>query len=294
MRRIGWPKSAEVMEKWFAGPLNYATTNEGATKGINQDGKPFPPSMIDASMFKLEWILKFPRAQEAFNNLRDNCVYGEPAKRAVISIFRRQGNPTRYFRDGWKMCEGDIDRLHKNFQFQFLRVDAAFPEKFFMAVRGAALPNGIFMDDLYGSLGAFSFNAAVGEHRFRVLRNSRVCVEIESVLLYMRDAFTFHDRDDSYFGGLIKGGSQYLGHWNKTGFILVPGAALASEMTEWDWPMLPVARNRAIRNDDVYYPVRNKDYRNWQVKHKQGGDLILYSDIKWVRLNTPLVVEFDL
>jgi hypothetical protein len=294
MRRIGWTKSAQVMDKWFEGPLNYATTNEGATKGINQYGDPFPPSMIDTTMFRMEWILEFPRAKEALNNLRDIAIYSDPAKRAIIRTFRHQGKPTPYFRDGWKICEGNINCLHRNFQFQFLRVDANFPDKLLMMARGKALPNGIFMDDLYGSLGAFSFNAAVGEHRFRVLRGDRVCVEIQEVLLYMRDVFTFHDRDDAYVGGLIGGGSQYLGHWNKTGFILVLGAALASEATKWDWPMLPVARDGAISDDDIYYPVRNKDYRNWQLKHRQGGDLILYSDIKRLKLSTPLVVEFDL
>lgn len=282
------------MEKWFAGELNYANTDDGARLGINQDGKPFPPSMIDTTMFRLEWILKFPRAQEAFNNLRDFSIYNNAAKDAIVKVFRRQGNPTRYFRDGWKACDGDINLLHKNFQFQFVRVDAEFSDKLFMFLRGIALPNGIFLDDLYGSLGAFSFNAAIGGYRFRTLYGNRVCVEINDVLIYMRDVFTFHDMENLHLGGLLSGGSQYLGHWNKTGFIIVPGATLASETTKWDWPIYPVARDGAIRASDVYYPVQNKDYRNWQVKHKQGGDLILYSDIKWMRLRTPIVVEFDL
>lgn len=283
MDRIDWPMSAKVMRKWFAGELNYATSDDNAAKGINQDGKPFPSSMIDTTMFRMDWILQYPRAQEALEKLRDVAIYNSAAKDAIARTFRRQGKPTPYWRDAWKISDGDINRLHRDYQFQLVRVDTEFTDKFFMAVRGSALPNGIFMDDLYGSLGAFSFNAAVGGHRFRALRGNRVCVEIQDVLLYMRDVFTFHDRKDSHLGGLIEGRSQYLGHWNKTGFILVPEAALASEVTKLEWPIFPVARNGMIRDDDVYYPIRNQDYRSWQIKHKQGGDLILYSDVKWVR-----------
>ncbi|MFX8180220.1 DUF6402 family protein, partial [Acinetobacter baumannii] len=29
MDRIGWPMSAKLQRKWFAGELNYATTDEG-------------------------------------------------------------------------------------------------------------------------------------------------------------------------------------------------------------------------------------------------------------------------
>ncbi len=107
----------------------------------------------------------------------------------------------------------------------------------------------------------------------------------------MRDVFTFHDRTNSYLGGSIRSGSQYLGHWNKTGFIIVPGATFAAEMTTWDWPIYPVARDGMITESGIYYPIRNKDYRKWQLKHQQGGDLIFYSDRKLLRLQTPITVE---
>ena len=285
--------SAKVMRKWFAGELNYATTDEGARLGINQDGKPFPASMIDTTMFKLDWILDFPRAKEKYDELVDLGIYSQAAKDALIRLFWRH-KPSPYYRDGWKLSEGDMHRYHREFQFQLARVDSDFSDKLFMFMRGAAAPNGLFMDDLYGSLGAFTLNVAIGGHYFCGGRAGRGRVEVHDIAIYTRDVFTLHDRDNSYLNGAIKSGSQYLGHWNKKGFIIVPGATLAGEATTWDWPLFPVARDGMITESGIYYPVRNRDYREWQMKHKQGGDLVLYSDKKLLRLQTPLVVEFDL
>ncbi|MGO4810029.1 DUF6402 family protein [Cupriavidus sp. 2MCAB6] len=89
-------------------------------------------------------------------------------------------------------------------------------------------------------------------------------------------------------------GFQYLGHWNKYGFIIVPSATAIGEVSTGSRHLGPVARRGMISEHDVYYPVRNVDYRTWQINHKQGGDLILYSDRIEVRLVKPIFVEFDL
>lgn len=206
MQRIDWPMSAKVMRKWFAGELNYCTTIPGAASGINQDGKPFPPSMIDTTMFTLDWILQYPRARTAFEDLIAYGIYSPATKDVIESKFRGK-KPTPYFRDGWSECEGDLHKFHAMYQFQLARVDADIDAKFAMLLRGSALPNGIFMDDLYGSLGTFAFYAAIDEHYFYPRGNGGRLV-IHSLCVYMRDVFTFFDRDAN---------TQYLGHWNKMG-----------------------------------------------------------------------------
>gem|GEM_PF-831721 len=281
MDRIHWPMSAKVIRKWFAGELNYCTTIAGAAHGISQNGRPFPPSMIDTTMFSLDWILQYPRARAALEDLINYRIFSSSAKRVLASKFKdKETSP--YFRDGWRDCEGDLHRFHATYQFQFARVDTDVADKFAMLLRGAALPNGIFMDDLYGSLGAFAFYASIGEHYFYSRGAHGGRLEIHSAYLYMRDVFTFFDRDAD---------TQYLGHWNKTGFIIPMRIAMAHHITNSDWLMFPVARNGAISTAEVYYPICNRDYRNWQFKHKQGGDLILYSNKKLIKLSEPIVVE---
>ncbi|MGN5354419.1 DUF6402 family protein [Ralstonia sp. L16] len=55
-----------------------------------------------------------------------------------------------------------------------------------------------------------------------------------------------------------------------------------------------VTRNAYISEKNVYYPIRNKDYRNWQLKHGQGGDFIIYSDRRSIPLAGPMVIEFNI
>ena len=43
MDGLNWPVSAKLQRKWFAGELNYPTTDKGAVLGVNQDGQPFRP-----------------------------------------------------------------------------------------------------------------------------------------------------------------------------------------------------------------------------------------------------------
>ncbi|MDK3023554.1 DUF6402 family protein [Cupriavidus taiwanensis] len=195
--------------------------------------------------------------------------------------------PSPYYIDSWKTCEADIQKYHQEFQYQRTLVDSENTDKFLMLLRGIAAPNGVMMDDLYGSLGAFSFNATLDGFFYERVTSTRTRLVIKEISLYMRDVFTFHDRER-------KGGTQYLGHWNKSGFIIVPSAVAAGELPTADWLMYPVARSGIVSDATVFYPVRNKDYRDWQLKHKQGGDMVLYSDRKRISLRPAKVLEFDL
>ena len=57
-------KSAVLMEKWFAGALNYSLTDTDEKAEINQNGQPYPASMYDLTTIKLDWALNFRRAKE--------------------------------------------------------------------------------------------------------------------------------------------------------------------------------------------------------------------------------------
>ena len=285
MDRIGWPMSAKLQRKWFAGELNYATTDEGAVKGINQNGEPFPPSMIDTTMFKMDWILQFKRAKEKYDELINEKMFNQAAIRALKEQFSML-NSSPYYVYPWDLCNGDIQRWHREYQFQRVPVDSDNLTKFAMFVKGVAWENGLFMDDLYGALGAFSFYATLGVHQFSAA-NGKGELTINSVHVYMRDVFTFHDRSDER-------GTQYLGHWKKDGFIVVPAATIAGELTKNDWPNFTVAKGGVVSEKTVYYPVRNKDYRAWQIRHGRGVDLILYSDRREVEFHPPKVIIFNL
>ncbi|BBP95831.1 hypothetical protein BSFA1_09600 [Burkholderia sp. SFA1] len=105
----------------------------------------------------------------------------------------------------------------------------------------------------------------------------------------MKDRYTFDGEEGSK--------SQYLGHWSKNGVIVVP-AYEAANLAGIPWLDYPVVLGGNFSADlykdgKVYYPVRNNSFREWQLKHKRGGDFIILSDYKPIRLERPIEVFFS-
>ncbi|SFN10803.1 DUF6402 family protein [Variovorax sp. OV329] len=304
MRKLNMPVSAAMMERWFKGQLNYSPTEADEKEGLNQNGQPYPPSMIDKSIITMDWALKYKRARIAFENLTEQSYYTkdrwtgrmEPSpqlythsalrtqsayielRKALLPYWQRHG-----FMHTWQLCNGDIEELHRDFQFQFLQVDGSLSQKIAEQLRVNLTNQGI-PDDLTGALGAFNLYAAVS--RFYIERTAAsVVAVVTGIALYVKDSYTFttnHARP-----------SQYLGHWNRRSVVISPYTSIASEFIEADYPLVvdkkPV-RPATFLEDMIYHPVRNRSFRDWQMKHQQGGDFIAYSDFRWVTLVTPIRV----
>ncbi|WP_287727587.1 DUF6402 family protein [Burkholderia sp.] len=43
---------------------------------------------------------------------------------------------------------------------------------------------------------------------------------------------------------------------------------------------------------NVYYPVRNNSFREWQQRHRRGGDFVIFSDHRYVTLREPIRLRF--
>ncbi|EDT42385.1 conserved hypothetical protein [Burkholderia ambifaria MEX-5] len=274
------PVSARLMERWFAGALNYSPTDKDEALCINQDGQPYPPDMYDMTSIKLEWILKYPRAQAQYMALQQRERLTTP--RAVESLHKclsRVRTPDTTI-DALALCNGDLTELHKRFQFQFAGVESTFGQKLdeFLLKR---LTNSGLPDDLTGALGSFNIYAAVAYAEFN--REARRAT-VTSIYLYVRDSYTFSDRSHDQ--------SQYLGHWNHKRVVLVPAAAAAG-IVGIRWLDYPVVVEGRRSRDNIYYPTRNRSFREWQQRHRRGGDFIIFSDYRCVTLPQPIEIDFS-
>ncbi|WP_250637566.1 DUF6402 family protein [Burkholderia ubonensis] len=74
MRKLWMPISAKLMERWFAGALNYSPTDDDEAAYINQDGMPYPLEMYDTTTVKLDWVLKYERAKAQYDALQKNQI----------------------------------------------------------------------------------------------------------------------------------------------------------------------------------------------------------------------------
>lgn len=178
-------------------------------------------------------------------------------------------------------CSGDIFLLHRKFQFQHTKLSMyGYPKS-----------------DIDGSLGNFSIYAAVALATVRRENFKAPTVTVTHVYTYAKDNYSFNDDPSEP--------SQYLGHWNKEGMIIVPSAAIAQVVpkslgkllelnrpendsitaTPWmDGSEFTVQIEDTYKAENVYYPVRNRDFWNWQMQHQRGGNVLSFSDLKLVRL----------
>ncbi|NYH20185.1 hypothetical protein GGD41_007413 [Paraburkholderia bryophila] len=205
----------------------------------------------------------------------------------------------------------DLRRFHMDWQFQIVNVSSY-----------DTLTSRLGMTDLTATLANFGIYAAIGHveaHEDRYYKYNRgektrtYCmdaqIKVTHIYVYVKDNYSFNDLD---------GNSQYLGHWNKRGVILTKGA-LVSELvngrkfhtrfgnspeteTNFNWKYLfdrpldkPVDKRTGLigkfMERDVYWPVYNSTYNRWREKHNRGGDFMIYSKPRYIKLDKPIEVD---
>ena len=276
MRKLYLPMSAALMERWFAGRLNYSPADADEGAEINQDGKPYPPDMYDTTTIKLDWVLRFPRAKEKYDYLVNEGIRSPRAIEALARMLVTYKNQVVDLFTG-DICKNNPVTLHRNFQFQRVAVDGTFGQKIDLLLSTKWERNGV-PDDLTGALGAFVIYAALGHAEFSWdVERRQTVVEVTGIWVYVKDNYTFTDKPGER--------SQYLGHWSHRGVIVVPLDTFAAQSRYVPYVKSAVTLGNPAMKGNVYYPVHNADFRQWAIQHQRGGDFIIYSDCRYVPVN---------
>ncbi|MCC8400293.1 DUF6402 family protein [Paraburkholderia sp. MMS20-SJTN17] len=281
LRKEMMPIGAKLMERWFAGRLNYSPSPSDEFNEINQHGKPYPPDMYDTTTVKMDWVLKFPRARHKYDYLVNDAIRSPAALRVLhkkLHFYKHRSELST--RD---ISRDDPQRLHRFFQFQHVEVDGTFAEKIKLQLMADVARTGV-PDDLTAALGSFVIYAAVGHVRLSrdPLDTQRTTAEVTGVWTYVKDNFTFTDEPTER--------SQYLGHWSGNGVIVMPLDGVGAASPYIPYVESPVTLGDPVIKGQVYYPIHNSDFRRWAAKHQRGGDFIIYSDRRFVPLFPPIVL----
>jgi len=308
IRAEDFPVAAKFAERWLNG-RRFDAHRYDYEKEKMVEGR-YDADMVDSGTIKLRWLFKFGRIRERYDELLRKLDKGTAKgalRKNLTTFLQTQPNFTGIL-NTLEQCRGDLQKLHSDFQYQYVGVGMQDTMAAAPAERGSWLPIG--MTDASAALGRFNFYATIARaeiYRESVYRRdaaaaSTPCVRtvatVTHVHLYMRDSYSFHDSHRS---------SQYLGHWNKKGMIVLPAAAVASFLSSLskegsrfdirtepdDMKLLPVVIKNWLETDYVYYPLRNRDFRAWQAKHNRGGDFMIYSDFSTIRLAEPLHLELE-
>lgn len=279
MRKEMMPVAAKLMERWFAGELNYGPTDQDTKNEINQKGEPYPPGMYDMTTVKLDWVLQYRRAKDQYDALVNASVRTPEALLRLSKILGRYRRPHVKL-DTWVMCGEKLPSLHKHFQFTFANVGSTLAQKLAEDIDARLHTSGV-PDDLNGALGSFNIYAAVA---YATFNNDASIADVSGIYVYIKDNYSFTDKSGKT--------SQYLGHWSSKGIIVLEYNGFASYLGK---PALYRSYSVRMGNPEVkgnvYYPVHNKDFREWALKHQRGGDFIVYSDYRFVPIYPPIKVR---
>lgn len=282
MRKEMMPVGAKLMERWFAGRLNYSRTPADERAEIDQEGKPYLSDMYDTTTIRLDWVLSFPRAKEKYDYLISQAVRSQAARKVLF-------DKLKFYRDAvdlfvTDLCGDDPKELHKHFQFQRVEIDGTLSEKLTTQLRANIERFGV-PDDLSAAIGSFNLYAAIGSVRLSrdyFGPDRTVTAEVTGVWVYVKDNYTFTDPQGER--------SQYLGHWSSRGVIVVPLDEVASFSSLIPYLDSPITVGNPVIKGEVYYPIHNSDFRDWAIKHQRGGDFIIFSDRRFVPIIPPITL----
>ncbi|HIE1295313.1 MULTISPECIES: DUF6402 family protein [Burkholderia] len=302
MDKMGWPISAKLAREWFASPKHVYNDQLNSVQPI------------DDSTVTLDWALRFDGALQRFNHLVRKAIYtpnaAESARNTLAPVIEKS------FVGGQMNAAGIvIDTVP--FLTNLLQFHIAWRFQY-QSVSSVDTLDGTALTDLTGALANFNFYAAIGkaivtgERYYKYEgKDKTFCfepvVQITHVYVYIKDSYSFNDDSSSK--------SQYLGHWNKNGMVLSYVAAAndffkssnlnVGNSTIEKWHYLPEGEEvnkpidkrtslfRRFMKKDVYWPVHNKTYRDWRAIHNRGGDFMVYSRPKLVKLDKPIVLKLD-
>ena len=215
------------------------------------DPRGLAPSQVDIGTVTMDWALGYPQVKEAYDLLL--ATWNTPDG---VKLLRRR------LRDaGWKNGTFRLGDLSQTTPV----VDATSQINF--------LPFGSkrdTIDDMKGTLANAQLKLAISG---RVARNwlEQDCFLVEELGIYVHDTYEFID-------GSI---TQPLGIWSEDRCLS------KVEMAKWlvmGWP-----------TNVIFYPgfvpVFNNDFNRYRTKRGYGGDFVVYSDIKRIKLSKPVKIK---
>ena len=264
MRKIGWKKSAMMMERWLRLPAWECPDSWKEGPGLPQELF-IPDQHLDDEIITMSWLRNYPAAVSAIDGLIAKCC--SPAAMGVTA--------KRLKRLGWSGF-GSYIFGRKNIigrPNMSARELEQYYQNNFVTVGGNAL-NHVFsdtLDDIYGSLGTYNLKCAVLGRAYEYDAGKRY-LEAQWVGVYVKDFYDFNNNN---------GYDQVLGLWSDNGIVNRKSATMA------------VIQDMNIYTGKTPHKVslfHNSDFLKYRAKSNKGGDFVVFSDVYWQRIsgNYPL------
>jgi hypothetical protein len=263
MRNFGMRRGKQLMETWFSRPAAaYPYYSRPVTNVITMD-----------------WVLSFERAKQVYDKLLADKIWTNAAAQKEIANWLDRKKLLEYFPG--TQTFGDLTQSVLDLEFHYINFRTSgeayakgacgLGTVIFRNSRPLAnlLPPPPFVDDLDAALGAFTFYVVVAGTVAKPINDpAKPTVEwklgydvtIDEIGVFIRDSFDFK-------------GDQILGYWAYP-------EPFASGLYKGRFPSgyvsaLPFEGGELVTNDD---------FRKYRAQTGKGGDFLVYSDLKRMRV----------
>jgi hypothetical protein len=234
------------MELWFSLPTREMNRAE---KICEVPANRQPEEYTNTTIFTWSWLEQFERVIRAQTLLLENLLspnaFDEIVKIATNKVGKLENKNYSINLE----FSGDAVELHSTSQFQKIEYPLS--------------PR----DDLYGSLGNFMICAAITKCSVHNLGVDHLQPEVtvHEIGMYMKDTYDFI-------------GDQYLGHWCDEGLKISTSGGIQNlrKKEEYD------EADEFDSNGDPIEAFGNSDFNRFRAENQRGGDLLLFSDVKFI------------
>jgi hypothetical protein len=248
MRNKGWQVGAALHHRWLIEPENQLVGKQEEGKGTKRK------LSIDDKTVKMDWVLKFPRAKEKYDELLKQAT-NEPGRRVLLKhlqaeLKKHPKEGKEHSKEGKEVSFGDFSK-HDLALFaqainsrpvgsghgRFGRIASKVETAGRVAAEG--------LDDMDAAL--FSFNLLLVPKGKATRTAKGWDVKISELGVFVFDSYDFNGGED-------------LGWWKMPDEVKPPHV----------FPLFQPG----------YVHVTNDLYRAYRTRHKRGGDFLVISDVK--------------
>jgi Family of unknown function (DUF6402) len=205
----------------------------------------------DTSTITMEWVLRFARAKSVYDQLVADQIWANAAaQKEIARMLRKKG----LLVSGAAQTFGDLSNPTPSQHSDYVNFRAFTDGGYYGSYYGGYYGySSNVMDDLTAALGRFVFHVVVAgdvQPNSSSKGASGFQVTIREVGIYVRDTYDFN-------------GSQHLGFWDDSDNSVSPTNFLSGTR------------------------VSNESFRDWRAANRRGGDFLIFSDVKTIRLAKP-------
>jgi hypothetical protein len=252
MTKMGWGTAAALMQRWFDSPA-WEMPEDWKKERTQPPPMSLAAAQCDVDIVKMTWAMEFERCRTAASEAESRVTTVKGIQRLAYLLRQR----------GWN---GKGSCALGSTTMSALEMDAQAQVNF-------SLLGEIWdvLDDFYGALGTATMKVGVVGRASSVenplTKKTRYLFYVEHLGFYIRDHYDFN-------------GPQYLGTWTENRVITKAETLLS---------MTPHGEVILRLKNGPFAAVTNSDFRRYRDSTGKGGDFVIYSDIRWKKVD--LVID---